>query len=133
MILHRNGAQCRWWSGVCDAYSGDVLTRDEVIAELRDGANATVNLAHDQMRVRLPDDLIEGAIAEVLRRLDENGTAALRDKRPTDAWDEERCDECGGFHHAFDPWKSGEYKGKCRSCGEGKRDRQHRPPCKAKS
>ena len=113
MIFRRNGIEYRRWYPVSDGYDRTPLTRDEVIEELRQGACAVVQLADSQVRVKLPDEPIEGAINEVLRRLDEHGSSGAKNHRPTDKWDQERCNECSGFHHAYEP-REGE---KCRTAG----------------
>lgn len=133
MTIHRNGDKYRFWSNVCDRYAGEIGSRDELVETLRQDAFAVVHLAGDAIRIRLPDSHIEPTIVEVLRRLDVNGTSSARevDKRPTDRWDDERCNRCDNFHHAYEPGSTG--KGKCAACGEGKQDKSHKPPCEVVS
>lgn len=106
--IHRNGDRYRVWYTIPDAYDSGPLTRAEMAALL-------------VARGQHPAD-----VEERLARADRNGTSAYNDTRDATAWDTERCARCGNFHHAFAPREA---DGLCAACGEGERDRAHRPPC----
>lgn len=106
-IIHRNGNRYRLWYTIPDQYGTPPMTRAEMLEYL------------------MADGATRREASERLARADENGTSVIGATREATAWDTERCNQCAGFHHAYDPREDGT----CKDCGEPKRDRQHRRPC----
>ena len=112
-FVHRNGDRYRMWSTVVDQYLTPPMTRAEMgdyLAQTEGGA---------------PSDA-----AAHLRRADAQGTSQMDDTRDASTWDDERCDHCATFHHAFAPRAA---DARCGDCGEPPEHRAHRPPCRRRA
>jgi len=110
----------RVWETIVDQYVSSEMTPDEAREWL-------VQEAHEEAQRAL-----EVAIKQVTERMGRASVAGTSLIRPdacelNDPWETERCEECGCFHHAYVPDKSG----RCGDCGEPRRDRSHKPVCKA--
>ena len=119
-LIHGRKRKGQWryriWSTVCDQYASGELTEAQLRKEL--------------MRDYTPREkeygLPKAEIPQRLARIHENGTSSLDDRSPSDVtgpWETERCDGCGGFHHAFEPGRDAS----CKVCGDPADDDQHRP------
>lgn len=109
----------RLWNTSCDQYEGDEMSEATLRAEL----------LHDYTPREVEYNVPERDIPARLARVHAQGNSYRDTTRVDDIngpWETERCNECGGFHHAYDPREDGD----CKQCGEGARDQGHAPPCK---
>jgi hypothetical protein len=112
------GMRYRIWSTIVDAYTTDVMDECALRREL--------------MRDYSPREREYGVpdrdILARLERAHRNGTSEMNFEGPSEIdepWETERCDGCGGFHHAYKPCSDGT----CGHCGELGSDRSHGPAC----
>lgn len=107
----------REWSTIVDKYVTDEGSEAEMAAYLRD------DYSPREVRYGVP----EREIPERLERAKRQGTSALTGERAdvNGPWETERCDGCGGFHHAFE--RDG--NGRCVVCGEPESERSHGAAC----
>lgn len=109
----------REWSSIVDKYVTAPMTREAMAA----------HLLWDYTARETASGFAAEDIAARLDRAGTRGSSALGTppSELDEPWNTERCDGCGGFHHAFDPWPDGI----CGECGEPESDRSHREPCAA--
>lgn len=110
-IVHRGPGGYRVWSTVVDQYLTPVLTRAEVILWLSRHDDPPLSMASEP-----------GAR---VARADASGTSRIADTRSVEAWDTERCDGCGDFHHAY----RARPDGTCAGCGDPEAHPVHGTPC----
>lgn len=110
----RNGAIVyRVWGSICDAYLTPEMTETELREYLLD------DYSPREREYGVP----EREIPERIGRANRKGTSSKSPDNVEDLdgpWETERCDGCGGFHHAFVAGSDG----KCTICG-GKPEHGH--------
>jgi hypothetical protein len=109
-FIHRcntaEGPRYREWCSLPEQYATAPMTRAEMAAYLfHEGGPPRGPYAHDSYTAAIEARLVRADIA---------GTSATNDTHDMSAWDVERCNDCGGFHHKYQPRRNG----LCRRCGE---------------
>jgi hypothetical protein len=108
--IHRRdtpeGPRYRVWSSIVDAYLCDPLGREGIV---------------EWLRANEDPDRYPGETDARLARADAQGTSLLGRNRPMSTWEVERCEGCGGFHHALTDT----------CCDDAADDPCHGPACEA--
>lgn len=126
-IIHalRRGKRMRYriWGTCTDTYLTEEMSAKDLRAYLIDRCFTPWDVRNGRAKSQ---------IAERIARADANGTSAFdRSREDLDGpWEEERCRECGGFHHAFEASVAPLI---CAVCGNEPCDPAHGPRCAAKA
>ena len=123
--LTKSGWRYREWSTIVDAYCTIASGAGRMRAYLLDGYTG-----HEVKMGSADRD-----ISERLERARTNGTSCVVDVYKRDVsgpWDTERCETCGGFHHAFEPAADQGPEGDCKACDDIENDCVHGPKCRRK-